>query len=52
MTCRGLERCTVAALADAHRAIKRPKAKTERIAFAPIDNHRFYLMRGPRRRNL
>jgi hypothetical protein len=26
------ERCTVAALADAHRAIKRPKAKNERIA--------------------
>jgi hypothetical protein len=31
------ERCAVAAFADAHRAIKRPKAEKERIAFAPID---------------
>src|SRR3979409_193011 len=29
--------CTVAALADAHRVINRPKAKKERIAFAPIN---------------
>jgi hypothetical protein len=33
----GLERCTVAASAEAHRMINRPKAKTERIAIAPID---------------
>jgi len=30
-------RCTVVALAEAHRLINRPKAKTERIAFTPID---------------
>jgi hypothetical protein len=30
-------RCTVVALAEAHRVINRPKAKTERIAFTPID---------------
>ena len=30
-------RCTVVALAEAHRVINRPKAKTARIAFAPID---------------
>ena len=35
MTCRGSARCTFAALAEEQRAIKRPKAKTERIAFAP-----------------
>jgi hypothetical protein len=27
---------TVAALADAHRVINKPKAKKERIAFAPM----------------
>jgi hypothetical protein len=32
----GLERCTVAALADAHKVINRTKAKKDRIAFAPI----------------
>jgi len=32
----GLERCTVAALAEAHKVINRPKAKKDRIAFAPI----------------
>jgi hypothetical protein len=37
MTCCGLEWCTLAALAEAQRAIKRPKANTERIASAPID---------------
>ena len=31
MTCRGLERCTVSALAEAHRLINRPRAKMERI---------------------
>src|SRR5258708_5187610 len=31
-TCRGLERCTVAALAEAHRVINRPRVKMERIA--------------------
>jgi hypothetical protein len=34
------ERCTVVALADEHRLIKRPKAKKERITFAPM-NMRF-----------
>ncbi len=33
----GLERCTVAASAEAHRVINRPKAKTKRIAIARID---------------
>ena len=28
----GLERCTVAALADAHKVINKPNAKTDRIA--------------------
>jgi hypothetical protein len=32
----GLERRTVAALAEAHKAINRPKATTARIAFAPF----------------
>jgi hypothetical protein len=32
----GLERCTVAALAEAHKVINRPKAKTDRIVFAPF----------------
>src|SRR5216684_5589440 len=32
---RNLERCTVAALADAHK-INRPKTRTDRIAFAPF----------------
>ena len=32
MTCRGLEWCAVATLAEAHRVINRPKAKMERIA--------------------
>jgi hypothetical protein len=41
MTCRGLAWCTLAALAEAQRAIKRLKAKTERIAFAPIDQPPF-----------
>jgi hypothetical protein len=37
MTCRGLEWCTtLAALAEAHKTIKKPMAKTERIAFSPI----------------
>ena len=30
------------ALAEAHRVINRPKAKTERIAFAPIDQPPFF----------
>jgi hypothetical protein len=33
----GLERCTVAASAEAHRLINRPKVNRERIAIAPID---------------
>jgi hypothetical protein len=33
----GLERCTVAASAEAHRVINRHKVKAERIAIAPID---------------
>src|ERR1700737_543137 len=36
----GLERSTVAASAEAHKVINRPKAKTDRIAFAPRKNHR------------
>jgi len=28
-----LERCTVAALAEAHKVIKRPKTKTDRIGY-------------------
>src|SRR6266853_6855126 len=32
MICRGLEWCAVAALAELHRVINRPKAKMERIA--------------------
>jgi hypothetical protein len=31
-----LERCTVAALADAHKLMNRPSAKTDRIAFTPF----------------
>jgi hypothetical protein len=41
----GLERCTVAASAETHRMINRPKANTERIAIAPIDLPPF--LRGP-----
>jgi hypothetical protein len=33
----GLERCTVAASAEAHTVINRPKAKAERIAIAGSD---------------
>jgi hypothetical protein len=55
----GLERFTVAASAKAYRVINRPKAKqkakTERIAFAPIDRPVFrqadYVLREPHRRN-
>jgi hypothetical protein len=32
----GLERSTVAASAEAHKVINRPKAKTDRIVFAPF----------------
>jgi hypothetical protein len=31
-----LERCTVAALVEAHKVINRPKAKTDRIIFIPF----------------
>jgi hypothetical protein len=45
MTCRGLERCAVAALAEANEVIKRAgnkdknrhKARKQRIAFAPMN---------------
>jgi hypothetical protein len=36
----GLERCTGAALAEAHKLIKRPTVKTDRILFAPFGLHR------------
>jgi hypothetical protein len=39
MKCRGLARCAVAALAEAQRATKRPKAKTDRIMFAPFTGY-------------
>jgi hypothetical protein len=39
-------------LAEAQSAIKRPNAKTERIAPAPIDQPRSDVVRGPHRRNL
>jgi hypothetical protein len=32
-----LERCAVAALAEAHKVIDRAKAKTDRIVFAPFN---------------
>ena len=37
MPCRALEWCAVAALAEAHRVISRPRVRAERIAFAPIE---------------
>src|ERR1700738_1803767 len=33
----GLGRCTVAALAEAHKVINRPRAKTDRIVLAPFN---------------
>jgi hypothetical protein len=36
MTWRRIRKCAVAALAEALRAIKRPTAKTERIAFSHV----------------
>jgi hypothetical protein len=47
MMCRGFEWCSLAASAEAHREINRLKAKTQRMAFAPID--RPYVMRRPHR---
>jgi hypothetical protein len=43
----GLARCSVAALAEAHRVINRPMVKTERIAIAP--NRPVAVLRGPNR---
>jgi hypothetical protein len=40
----GLERCTVAASAEAHRVINRPKAKAERIAM--LSNRATAVLRG------
>jgi hypothetical protein len=45
----GLKRCTVAASAEAHRVINRPKVNRERIAIAPIDLPPFCADRTARR---
>jgi len=38
-----LERCAVAASAEAHKVINRPKTKTDRIVFAPFSRPNYYL---------